>query len=68
LWVTGRNRPPVLHFSEIADRIADEIDMDIYDFPGYEDWTLDERNYIRIREKAYRIAQHFKWLMEGGSL
>ena len=60
--------PDINEFDGIADRIRSELDFDIFDFPGYERWTLDELHYARVREQAFRIAQHFKWTMEGGSL
>ena len=60
--------PDIKEFLEITDNIREEVYLDVFDFSGYDSWTLDERHYVRVREQSFRIAQHFKWTMEGGSL
>lgn len=62
------DRPPLEELRNTADLLANEANRTIIDYPGFFDWTLEERNYMAIREQAYRIAQHFGWTMEGGRI
>jgi hypothetical protein len=55
-------------FDTAVNRIARETDTDLFDMPNFQNWTIDEKNYIGIREQSYRIARNFKWKMEGGLL
>ena len=60
--------PGIKEFNEITEKIRIEVLTDITEMPGFNNWTIQERYYARVREQAYRIVQHFKWTMEGGSL
>jgi len=31
-------------------------------------WSLEERNYMAIKEQAYRIARNYGWTIEGGRM
>jgi hypothetical protein len=61
-------RPTWEEYQEEAERIKLEADRDIRALPGFAEWSEEERTYVAIREQAYRIARHFKWEMQGGSL
>jgi len=60
--------PDTKEFKDAVDIIRDEVYLDVFDYPGYDYWSLDEQYYVRVKEQTYRIAQHFKWKIEGGSL
>lgn len=62
------DRPPLEELRNTADLLANEANRTIIDYPGFFEWSLEERNYMAIREQAYRIAQHFGWTMEGGRI
>ncbi len=62
-WIPTRQE-----FDVAVKRIAKEVDDDIFSYPGFNEWTIAERNYVGIREQAYRIARHFEWTLEGGAL
>ena len=55
-------------FLEATQSIADSVTLDIMDDPNFFDWSVEERNYMAIREQAFRIAQHFGWTLEGGRI
>lgn len=59
-------RPTLEEFEEEVEWIADEVDRDIMEMPEYDSWTIEERNYMAIREQAYRIARHYEWDLMGG--
>lgn len=59
-------RPTKEEFYDETDIIASEVDIDIQSHPMFEQWTPEERNYMAIREQAYRIARHYEWELEGG--
>ena len=44
------------------------VDFEIMEHPNFYDWTVEERNYMAIREQAFRITQHYGWTMEGGRI
>ena len=62
------DRPPLEELRNTADLLANEANRTVIDYPGFFEWSLEERNYMAIREQAYRIAQHFGWTMEGGRI
>jgi len=61
-------RPMEKEFNEAVSMISRNVNFDVMDFPGFDDWTIQERTYVAIREQAFRIARQFKWTLEGGSL
>lgn len=61
-------RPSVEEFNQFADIISREVTTEILDHPSFFDWSVDERNYMAIREQAYRIAQNYGWTLEGGRI
>ena len=60
--------PTIHELDRMAETIRREVDIDNINLPGFDEWTLGERNYVATREQAYRIARHFKWTIEGGVL
>jgi hypothetical protein len=68
VYVGDGYMPTQEEFQEAVKTIIKEVDADLRNLPGYDEWTLDERNYAGIREQTYRIIRHFKWTMEGGVL
>lgn len=61
-------RPPLEDFQNVVKTISREADMDIIQHPNFFEWSIEERNYIAIREQAFRIAQHYGWRIEGGRI
>lgn len=65
-------RPTNEEYSEAVARIESEVNMDIISNPeGYGlsfDSSPQERNYVGIREQAYRIAREFGWQIEAGNI
>ena len=59
-------RPTLDEFMEVLNEIEREVDFSIMDDPEFFDWTVEQRNYMAIREQAFRVARHFKWTLEGG--
>ena len=56
---------------ELEDQIKDivkEVSLDLQEDPSFWDWTPEERNYMFIREKMYRVAKENKWKLMGGRL
>jgi hypothetical protein len=60
--------PTVDEFNETVQNISDEVDEQFLFSEEYEAYTPAERAYMAIREQSFRIARHFKWTMEGGSI
>ena len=58
--------PTIQEFDEVVKKIIKETEISVRGLPGFDNWTLSERGYMRICEQAFRIARHFKWTMEGG--
>ncbi len=61
-------RPSKEEFDNITALIEREILKDMQADPNFALWTEEQRNYMVIREKAYRIARAFEWKLEGGNL
>ena len=61
-------RPTPEEFDEAVRVIGAETDQALMDVPSFFSWSLAERNYAAIRERAYRIARFFEWRLEGGKL
>ena len=59
-------RPDIEEFKSVVSDIAVEVDADMRLEPNFYEWTVEERNYMAIREQAYRIARYFGWTLEGG--
>ena len=60
--------PSIDELQSVARDIAREVDADMLDNPEFFDWSYEERNYMCIREQAYRIARYFNWTLEGGRI
>ena len=60
--------PSIDDFMETASNIGKAVDFELIDHPNFFDWTIEERNYMAIREQAFRIAQHYGWVLEGGRI
>lgn len=60
--------PDLDEFDSVVKDIAKEVNISLIDDPNYFEWSIPERNYMAIREQAYRIARHFEWTMEGGRI
>lgn len=65
-------RPTEEEYLETLTQIRTEVDSDILLNPeGYGlnyDSSPQERNYVGIREQAYRIARAFGWQLEAGNV
>ena len=60
--------PSLDDFVATAQEISRQVDLDLLDDPDFFDWTIAERNYMGIREQAFRIARHYGWTLEGGRI
>lgn len=58
--------PDLEEFNDAVDRIRNEATAAIMEDPNFFSWSVAERNYMAIREQAYRIALEFGWTLEGG--
>ena len=61
-------KPNLSEFDEAAKQIQDEVTKDLMKDPNFFDWSKEEKDYMYIREKFYRIAREFGWQMEGGNI
>ena len=61
-------RPDMSEFADTARRIRMDADMSLFEIPGFEDWTKEERFLYYASEQCYRIARAFEWRIEGGEL
>ena len=60
--------PSMEEFNKITQIISNAVDADISNDPDFYNWSFPERNYMAIREQAYRIVHYFEWTMEGGRI
>lgn len=65
-YIGSGEKPSMDELSDITDKIGYEAERDMMDDPGFFGWSLEERNYMFVREQMYRIARHFGWTVEGG--
>lgn len=62
-WVPSEDE-----FNEAINIISARADADIQEHPDFWYWSVEERNYMAIREQAYQIAREFGWKLEGGRI
>ena len=55
-------------FAEAIKTISREADLEIMEHPNFFDWSIEERNYMAIREQAFKICRHYGWIIEGGRI
>lgn len=67
-YVGNGERPNPKEFAEVAESIGNSVNFELLDHPDFYYWSVEERNYMAIREQAYRIAQHYGWTLEGGRI
>ncbi|MBO5957536.1 MAG: hypothetical protein J6Q39_08275 [Bacteroidales bacterium] len=67
-YVGSGEIPSVEEFDMMAESIGRAVNYEIIEHPNFFDWTIEERNYMAIREQAYRIAQNYGWTLEGGRI
>ena len=60
--------PTLEDFKEATGKISKEANNAVMDRPEFFDWSIEERNYMAIREQAYMIAQHYGWTIKGGRI
>ena len=61
-------RPTEEELAEVTKNIVNELKEDLKNYPEYKEWSPEERNYMFIREKFFRISRHFKWKVLGGDI
>lgn len=61
-------RPSYEEFVDAVREVAKDTDRAMMDHEMFLSWSLPERNYMAIKEQAYRIAKYFGWRLEGGRL
>ena len=67
-YIGNGERPSLEDFLATAESISKSVDFEIMEHPDFFYWTVEERNYMAIREQAFRIAQHYGWTLEGGRI
>lgn len=67
-YIGNGDVPTLDDFVETAKIISQEADFAIVEHPNFFDWEIEERNYMTIREQAYRISQYYGWTLEGGRI
>ena len=60
--------PTSEEFDDFVRDLSVEVNTDISNDPDFYHWSFLERNYMAIREQAYRIVRFFEWKMEGGRI
>ena len=60
-------KPNLSEFDAAARLIQDEVTKDLMKDPNFFDWSKEEKDYMFIREKFYRLSHEFGWQMEGGN-
>ena len=66
---TNENIIELAEFEAASRIIRREVDFGLMgDYSEFFDWTVAQRQYMAIKEQAYRIARHFEWEMRGGRL
>jgi len=60
--------PTKSEYDDKVRQIRNEVIRDIKEESYSQNWTLDEYEYMIIREQAYRIARAFKWELQGGNI
>ena len=60
--------PSLDEFNDVVKDISKEVDRELKYDPNFYNWSFPERNYMAIREQAYRIVRYFEWTMEGGRI
>jgi len=58
--------PSLDEFEADVNRIRQEANITIMEDPDFFSWSIEERNYMAIKEQAYRIARNYGWIIEGG--
>ena len=67
-YIGNGEMPSLGDFLATTENIAKSVNYEILDHPNFFDWTVEERNYMAIREQAFRIAQQYGWTLEGGRI
>ncbi|MGM9587828.1 MAG: hypothetical protein ACI3VA_10120 [Candidatus Limivicinus sp.] len=60
--------PTSEEFDDFVRDLSVEVNTDMSNDPDFYHWSIPERNYMAIREQAYRIVRFFEWTMEGGRI
>ena len=60
------DRPSTAEFDVIVKELANDANRTIMDDANFFSWTLAERNYMGIKEQAFRIARQFNWTIREG--
>ena len=71
IWIvdfTTGIRPAKEYFDKAIAFLRDDVDRDLKNDPSYEEWSFDERYYMRGREIMLRTSRLFEWNLMGGHL
>lgn len=61
-------KPTKEEFAEISNICYDEAIRTISEHPDFYNWTVQERYYMLIRERMYRICNSFEWELSAGNI
>ena len=61
-------RPTLDELDNYLDGLERTLPFELMNHPSFYDWTPEERNYMLIREKFYRVTKEFGWKAMGGSI
>lgn len=64
--INGGIRPSKEEFSTVSKQISDDVDELIFKSGIYDNYSIEEKNYLATRETAFRLSNYFEWDMSGG--
>lgn len=59
-------RPDKMEFRQALEDIRNMANENVMADPDFFKWSIEQRNYMAIREQAVLIARRFGWRLEGG--
>lgn len=59
-------RPSADELSDYLYDLERTLPYELMDYPEFNDWTPEERSYMLIREKCFRVCREFGWKLMGG--
>lgn len=53
---------------KVVFEIDTEVSKDLTMWPGFYDYTYEEKQYLLLRESFIRVCRHFEWTITGGKI
>ncbi len=61
-------RPSETELDQYLETLERSLPFELMDYPEFYEWTPEERSYMLIREKCYRVCREYGWKLMGGSI